>query len=297
MENKKPNWFVRSLIIALGLLLILLICYSFFFTTPKGNISNGLITLLILLIIVILSEAFDNISFGKILSLNRKVVEKVKEVEELKTEKQSLLNMLVNNISLKNQVGLSGHDLKEILTVIKADPKRIEEESKEKEDLQEDKVRSKDRKRLDFRKLESVVLNEFIKTNNLSDFLFNEQVTFSKGYNSVDPISNLSPIFDGYVETSDFEIFVEVKAQRMSLYNREALYLRLSALYHYRKAKNKKAFLQLILVELPEDEENGRIRNAEEKLRSDFEPAIEYGLLKIKYIKLTKKQAEGLYRE
>ena len=298
MENKKINWFVRALIIALCLLIGAMVYYNFYVSEPKGEISNGLITLLILLIILVLSEAFDNIALGKILSLNKVVEEKKSEVTELKTEKQNLLNMLVNNISVQSQsVGISGHDLKEILTVIKADPERIEQETKEKEeDIQAETPSRVERKRIDFRKVESFILNSYIESNKLQGFLFNEQVTFSKSFTSVYPISNITPIFDGYIETEDSEIFVEVKLQRIAIPVREQLYLRLSALYHYRQAKKVKAYLQLILVELPEDEESGRIRNTEERLRSDFEPAIEKNLLKIKYVKLNETQAKDLYR-
>ena len=74
-----------------------------------------------------------------------------------------------------------------------------------------------------------------------------------------------------------------------------AAYSRLSALYHYREAKKVKAYLQLILVELPEDEKMGRIRNTEERFRDIFEPAIEK-LLKIKYVKLTSVETKGLYK-
>jgi len=298
MENKNKDWFVRVLIVVLSFLIGAMIFYNFFITAPVGEISNGLIALLILLILLILSEAFDNIALGKILSLNRKIEEKRIEVSDLKSEKQNLLNMLVKNISFQSQsVGISGHDLKEILTVIKADPERIEQETKEKEANIEDEqlYTFQEPKRINFRKVERHVLNSFIETNKLQGFLFYEQVTFSKNYATVDPISTLTPIFDGYIETESTEIFIEVKLQRV-LNSREQLYSRLSALYHYREAKKVKAYLQLILVELPEDEKMGRIRNTEERIRDIFEPAIEKKLLKIKYVKLTSAETKGLYR-
>lgn len=298
MENKNVDWFVRVLIVVLSFLIGAMIFYNFFITAPVGEISNGLIALLILLILLILSEAFDNIALGKILSLNRKIEEKRIEVSDLKSEKQNLLNMLVKNISFQSQsVGISGHDLKEILTVIKADPERIEQETKEKEANIEDEqlYTFQEPKRINFRKVERHVLNSFIKTNKLQGFLFYEQVTFSKNYATVDPISTLTPIFDGYIETESTEIFIEVKLQRV-VNSREQLYSRLIALYHYREAKKVKAYLQLILVELPEDEKMGRIRNTEERFRDIFEPAIEKKLLKIKYVKLTSAETKGLYR-
>lgn len=299
MENKNVDWFVRVLIVVLSFLIGAMIFYNFFITAPVGEISNGLIALLILLILLILSEAFDNIALGKILSLNRKIEEKRIEISDLKSEKQNLLNMLVKNISFQSQsVGISGHDLKEILTVIKADPERIEQETKEKEaNIEDEQLYTIQKpKRINFRKVERHILNSFIETNKLQGFLFYEQVTFSKNYATVDPISTLTPIFDGYIETESTEIFVEVKLQRVLISFREQLYSRLSALYHYREAKKVKAYLQLILVELPEDEKMGRIRNTEERIRDIFEPAIEKKLLKIKYVKLTSAETKGLYR-
>ena len=299
MDNKNGDWFVRVLIVVLSFLIGAMIFYNFFITAPVGEISNGLIALLILLILLILSEAFDNIALGKILSLNRKIEEKRIEVSDLKSEKQNLLNMLVKNISFQSQsVGISGHDLKEILTVIKADPERIEQETKEKEaNIEDEQLYTIQKpKRINFRKVERHVLNSFIETNKLQGFLFYEQVTFSKNYATVDPISTLTPIFDGYIETENTEIFIEVKLQRVVISFREQLYSRLSALYHYREAKKVKAYLQLILVELPEDEKMGKIRNTEERFRDIFEPAIEKKLLKIKYVKLTSVETKGLYR-
>ena len=299
MDNKNGDWFVRVLIVVLSFLIGAMIFYNFFITAPVGEISNGLIALLILLILLILSEAFDNIALGKILSLNRKIEEKRIEVSDLKSEKQNLLNMLVKNISFQSQsVGISGHDLKEILTVIKADPERIEQETKEKEaNIEDEQLYTIQKpKPINFRKVERHVLNSFIETNKLQGFLFYEQVTFSKNYATVDPISTLTPIFDGYIETENTESFIEVKLQRVVISFREQLYSRLSALYHYREANKVKAYLQLILVELPEDEKIGKIRNTEERFRDIFEPATEKKLLKIKYVKLTSAETKGLYR-
>ena len=72
--------------------------------------------------------------------------------------------------------------MKEILTVIKADPERVELETKEKEDNIEDEqlYTIQEPKRINFRKVERHVLNSFIETNKLQGFLFYEQVTFSK---------------------------------------------------------------------------------------------------------------------
>ena len=89
--EKKTNWFTRILIILLGLLLMTMIVFNFF-CAENGKIEYPLLLLISLLIIVFLSEEFDNLSFGKILTLKKNIQEKKEEITELKTEKQNLIS-------------------------------------------------------------------------------------------------------------------------------------------------------------------------------------------------------------
>jgi hypothetical protein len=56
----KPNYFVRILIVILGILIVGMITYNFFLTDPRGEINTGLVTLIAILVVIVLSESFDN---------------------------------------------------------------------------------------------------------------------------------------------------------------------------------------------------------------------------------------------
>ena len=58
-KDNKPNYFVRTLIVILGLVIGSLIVSKFYYFDPKGEISNGIIILIALLIILFLSEIFS----------------------------------------------------------------------------------------------------------------------------------------------------------------------------------------------------------------------------------------------
>lgn len=293
-ENKNINWFSRILIIILGLFIGSMIFYNFYIK-EIGNITNGLIFLICLLIIVLLSEIFDDLSFGKLLSLKKNVTEKKEEIKELKVEKQSLLNLIVTNLNFQNQsqsVGFSATDVKDLIGIIKADPEKVKEADKEKEEELEKITKERaSRNRVDFRKLERIGFDKYIKENDFDKYILNEQIQVD----SKDPISSFNPVFDGYLNTDNSEIFIEVKLQRAGLMFRETIYQRLMNIYFYRKLKNSNAYLQLILIELPEDKSNNRIRNTEEKIKKDFLPAFETGLLKIEYYKLNENEEKLVY--
>lgn len=293
-KENKVNWFTRILIIILSSLIVSMIIYNFF-VAQKGIIVNELLLLLALLILLILSEAFDNLSFGKILSLSNNVSEKKKEITEIKKEKNDLLNLLVSNINVQNQsqqVGISASELKDIIQIIKADPEMVEEETEEKENEYSEKTSSEKTvyKRIDFRKFERLVSDKFITDNNLQKYILKEQIQLA----SNDPISSRSPIIDGYIETEDLDIFIEIKRSRSSMMLRESLYQRLMNIYYYRQVKKINTQLVLLLVSFPNDEKNYRVN---ENIERDFAPAINKGLLKIYNIKLNAEEEAQVYKQ
>ncbi len=294
--KNRTNWFTRILIILLGLLIGSMIFYNFY-CTKNGEISNGLILLIVLLILLILSEAFDNLSFGKILSLSKSVGEKKEEIKDLKDERQNLLNLLITNSNYQRQsqnVGISGTELKDILRVINADPEKVEEETKEKEEeLSKNNDDRPSRRRVDYRKIEQFAFKRYVDRDNLSKYSLREQIQLA----SNDPISSISPVFDGFIETDKGEIFIEIKSYRPGISTiriRESLYQRLMSVFYYQQIKGNSAFLQLILMILPNDYERQGGTDLEEKLRREFAPAIDKGLLKIYNIALSKEEEETL---
>jgi len=296
--EKKTNWFTRILIILLGLLLMTMIVFNFF-CAENGKIEYPLLLLISLLIIIFLSEEFDNLSFGKILTLKKNIQEKKEEIKELKTEKQNLLNLLISNVNFQKQTqnnGISGSELRDIFKVIKADPEKVKEETKEKEEeiekVTKDKTTSK---RLDFTKLEEFAFNSFITGEKLSKYAVKDQIQLA----SNDPISAISPVFDGFIETENSDIFIEIKSYRSdisALMIRERLYQRLMNVFYFQQFKGSNAFLQLILVRLPQESDRPTRVSTEERIRRDFAPAIDKGLLKIYHIELDEKQEDTLMK-
>lgn len=293
ITEKKANWFTRILIILMGLLIASMIFYNFYFT-EKGKIGYGLILLICLLILLILSEAFDNLSFGKILSLSNNIIEKKEEIKELKTERQNLLNLIVTNLNYQKQsqsVGISGSELKDILNVVKADPEKIAEETKEREaELDKGAQDRTHKKRIDYRKLQNYAFKKFEEKQNLSKYILREQIQLA----STDPICSISPVFDGFIETETSDIFIEIRSFRSSTSSiviRESLYQRLMNVFYYQQIKGRNACLHLVLVKLPN--ENDRLNlGMDDKLRREFAPAIDKGLLKIWVTEISEKEEE-----
>ncbi len=309
----KINYFVRSLIVVLGLLIASIIITKFYIIEPKGEISNGIIILIGLLIILFLSEIFDSFSLGQFLTLKRTISEKNEKISDLKESNDKLLNIVIanNNLSQKstmtNVTGISPEEFaKTIISVIKADKETTDKEETRKEKISEivvdedekNELLQTPRKRINLPKLEEYVLSKFIDNKDLRRYSFIEDAQILLPQKEIDPISDFNPIFDGYVETENYEMFIEIKLRNSPLIMfRERLYVMLSKLYYYRQAKKTNAYLNLILVERPI--ENERLySNYEAKLIAEFDPAIRMGLLRIEYIQLSEEEmSNGLFRE
>jgi hypothetical protein len=309
----KINYFIRSLIVCLGLLITSIILTKFYYFEPKGEISNGIIILISLLIILFLSEIFDSFSLGQFLTLKRTISEKNEKITELKESNDKLLNIVIanNNLSQKstmtNVTGISPEEFaKTIISVIKADKDATDKEETRKEKIAEMVVDEEEKnellqtpvKRINLPKLEEYVLTKFIDNKDLRRYSYIENAQILMPQKEIDPISDFNPIFDGYVETEYYEMFIEIKLRNSPLIMfRERLYVMLSKLNYYRKAKKTNAYLNLILVDRPIENER-KYSNYEAKLIAEFEPAIRMGLLRIEYIQLSEEEmSNGLYRE
>ena len=100
---KKPNYFVRVLIVFFCLGLSIMIGYSFFCVPPAGVIKGGLFVLLGMLLILVLAESFDNFSLGKLISINREYVNKKEENKVLEKRNTELINQLITISNSQNQ--------------------------------------------------------------------------------------------------------------------------------------------------------------------------------------------------
>lgn len=92
---KKPNYFVRFMIVIIGLGLSFMIGYSFFYVEPIGVLKNGVFILLSILLILVLSESFDNFSIGKLISIKREIQNQRSENKKLEQKNSELINHLI----------------------------------------------------------------------------------------------------------------------------------------------------------------------------------------------------------
>jgi len=316
--KEKPNYFVRILIVFYILFLILLVVSSFFLSNTSFTLSSGIITILLLITILILSEAFDNLSLRKLLSLNREIKNKTEEVEKMKKENDHLRENLVklsatfsqlqSQKMTNNNMLFTPDTIRMMLGVEKAQEKEKEEDMME-EKLEEEKNEepSNDHKitnptpdsfaqkhRLDLRILEEIAFQKYIQKYKIPVLDLVRDVRFSSSFENIDPIMERKVIFKGYCKTPDFENFIEIKITSLSLFNFDRIYVQLAKIMFYRQAKKIDAYLTLLLIDIPESYETytHRSRN-KDRIFEIFQPAISNNLLRIEFINISEEEIES----
>jgi len=300
-NNKKNSNFVRVLIIGLSAFIVWLVTYSFLIAEPKGSISTGIITLVILLVIIVLSESFDNFSISKLFTMSREIEEKNSSIKKLDTENTELRRELVNvvtsisqNQTSTNIIGFSD-DLARKIGVEKASEDEITDK-REKEDEVVTESTNIITKRINHQQLEDITFTKFLSANNLNAFNLIKEAKLVTQFSGIDAISNIQPIFDGYINTGESEIFIEIKASRIfHPMMRDRIYLMLNKIYLYNKIKNANAHLNLVLVPLKNDDNDQRSQRNTERMKEYFEPAIAKGLLKVVEIELSPDEIKEIY--
>lgn len=304
MNDEKKNYFVRALIIGLSGFIVWIVSYSFLALDPKGSISNGIITLIILLVVIVLSESFDNFSVGKMLTMSREIKKKEASINNLNSENTELRRELVNvvtsisqNQSSTNIIGFPD-DLAKKMGVEKATDDEITKKRTEENEETTDQSRPV-RKRINHQRIEELAFSRFLKKRNLTDYDLIKEAKLVTQFSGIDAVSNIQPIYDGYINTGESEIFIEVKVSRASsIMMRERVYLMLNKIYLYNKVKNANAHLNLLLVDIDGDNSDYRRnqRNSD-RLKEFFEPSIVNGLLRIIPIELTEEEIEQVFSE
>ncbi|MDF3840062.1 hypothetical protein P3W85_45145 [Cupriavidus basilensis] len=291
-ERKKPNWFVRILIIAFCILLASMIAYRYITIEPKAEISGGLITLLFLLLILVLAESFDNFSVGKLISISREVKKKERDVEKLEKQNTHLLSQLISlsNTQSQNQNHTNVYgDYHATPTVQKASETDVQE--KQSSDAASAATpNGTSRVATNWRRAEELALTKYLQQRSLHRSNVIVEAKLVSQFQGIDPISSMQPVFDAYIKLSEHETFVEMRPAKLSLtFFRDRLYVMLSKINHYRTAKRVEAHLDLVLMKLPGEEP--RAPNDFARMLESFEPAIASGLLKIHEIEFTADEA------
>lgn len=304
MSEKASNMFVRTLVVALVVLIVSLVVYSFLAVEPRGTISAGIIVLVILLVVITLSESFDNFSVGKLLSMSREIKTKESSIRRLDSENTELRRELVNVVtsisqrqSSTNIIGLPG-DIAKRIGVEKASEDEISRKRSEESEETTEKARPA-RRRVDYQKVEELAFSKFLAQVGLNDYDLIKEAKLVTQFSGIDALSNIQPIYDGYINTGDSEIFIEVKVSRAStIVMRERIYLMLNKIHLYNKVKNANAHLNLLLVDVDGDDSDVRKNQRQaDRVKEFFEPAIVRGLLRIMVIELTDDEIARVFTE
>lgn len=304
MSEQKRNIFVRCLVVALAGFIVWIVSYSFLSLNPKGSISTGIITLILLLVVIVLSESFDNFNVIKLFSMSREIKTKEKSIDKLNSENTELRRELVNIVtsfsqhqSSTNIIGLPT-EIAKLIGVEKASEAEITKKRSEETESSSETTRPV-RRSINIEKLEEIAMAKFLSDRNLSDYDLIKEAKLVTQFSGIDAVSNIQPIFDGYINTGESEIFIEIKASRgYILMLREKIYLMLNKIYLYNKLKNANAHMNLILVQIENDDSTpSRAQRNIDRLKEFFEPAIVKGLLKLVPVELTEEESRQIYIE
>lgn len=298
----RGNWFIRVLIVTFCIFLATLVVYRYFYVQPKAEISGGLLVILAFILVLVLSELFDNFSIGKLVTMSRTLKEKEQEKTELKRENTELRGHLVavtTNVSQRqSSTNILGwpQTLADTLTVKKAAPEEIETKKIEEQTPSPGaRAEAVPERRLDRSKIEDLAISKFVSQQGLHTFNLIREAKLSTQFSGIDPITDVTPIFDGYVNTSDSEVFIEVRPTGIAtMMYRDRLYVMLAKIYHYKVIKKVNVYLALVLVNMPE-QESRPTGSYIDRLQREFGPAITSGLLRIQIIDPTPEELTGLY--
>lgn len=316
--SQKPNWFVRVLIIVFSTILVWMVYTSFTKSSSPFSINAGIITLIAIITIVILSESFNNLSIGQLISISRQKEKTEKENEKLAKENSNLnlqivqMAQIVTNfrqtqVSSNTPINITNLDVAHLLgqklSVVQVDQaEKISAEEDVATETTKDASPEEFRRynshirRETYRKLEEISLNKYIEKNNLPVLDFQKDVRFSEAFEKIDPIMDKGIIFDGYLSLTSKEYFFEVRiGSATSQVYWDRLYIMLAKILFYRQAKNIQADLTLINVEIPE-EINERPYYSPGRFFVAFQPAIANNLLKVETVKFSKKEYDEILK-
>ena len=301
-SNARGNWFVRLLIVAFCAFLATLVVYRYFYIDPKAEISAGLLVLLAFILVLVLSELFDNFSVGKLVTMSRAIRDKEAQTTELKKENSELRSQLISISTTVSQRQTSTNifglpeSMVDLLTVKKAPAEEVESKKIEEESPSLPQPEAIVEREFDRAKSEEWAISKFVLSQNLQAFNLIRDAKLSTQFSGIDPITNVTPIFDAYINTTDSEIFVETRrAQYASLMFRDRLYVMLTKIHHYKTIKKANVYLALLLVDVPELSTNRLVNNYADRLMREFEPAITSGLLRVHTLAPTPEELQNLY--
>jgi hypothetical protein len=278
------------------MLLAGMVLFRYLHIEPQGEITAGLLVLIGLLVLLVLAESFDNFSVGKLISISREVRKKEAEIGKLEEKNASLLSQLITVSNLQSQrqssTTVQGNYYASPPTVQKASEAEVEEKQEnESRALSAAVPEAPTRNRTDWARAEHIALTKFLTQRNIhpSNVITDAKLTFQ--FDGIDPVSNIQPIFDGYIKEAERETFIDFRPERLvnPMY-RDRLYVMLSKIHHYRVTRKIDAQLNVVVMKLPGEESRSVLGNPD-RVFQFFEPAIASGLLKVHEVEFTEAEA------
>lgn len=303
---EKINYFVRTLVVIFVIALLSMIFISFYLAEPKHQITPGIITVIGFVLVLVLSESFNNLSLGKVLSLSKDIQRKESEKEQVKTENKELrqeLFKIISNIQqsqINNTYNAPSDEWLKLLGVVKSREPEQEEAQEEQKEVQRamdymvarEKARVESKARMEQRGVaEKIGIEKYARSLSIPESEIIRRAEFSQAFDEIDPIMNRRIIFDGYIKGAGQERFIEVRPKAaVSPIFYDRLYMMLNKVYLYRQAKGISAELILVMLDI-EGESDVRQWNSEQFF-DFFQPAISNKLLKIETIKITRDEID-----
>lgn len=314
--NNKPISFPK---LAMGLLftiMALIVLIAFFVSDPKFNISNGVICVLGLMIFVIFSDSIEDFSIANLITLKKEVKEKTAEVSklssentELRTQLTSIVSASIHNQNLNHVVLGFGDSFLKYARVeqVKAeddstgstsDPSMdVEQNSTERSDVS-DRPSSGYLRTQFFRYAEPVLISKYASLKEVPPENVQQHVRFANYLDAKDPIMEHRAVFDAYINRPLEELFIETTYMATNINAYYRWYYMISLILQYAKLNKKSAKLVLLTPNIPTTIQaqlfNGSLgRNLDrefERVRNNFQPAIQNGFLEIVVIDFTEEE-------
>lgn len=275
----------RFFFISSILLLFSMVYYKFYIEEPVGKLNNGVLFLIGFMITLVIAECLNHYYEGAIVHQQIRLNDKNKVIKQYAIENKRLFKKLLesypSNVEFKKTIRPLA-ELK-LANVIKSN------QTNHLDDFFI--IHPKIQNDVELAALKSCILFKYFESIFKSNITLVENVEIDLPDNTIDPIGNLNPIFDGYYENDTEAFFISIafsNATNECFYNR--FYVALSRLYWYQQCTEKRVILKVIFIDFTNNDEDKKDIHFDTSTFSSFLPTIKSGLLHFEYLTLTEKE-------
>ena len=313
--KKERSTFSKIAISIIFFVMLLFSVTSFFASSSRLTISNGIIYILGLMIFLIISDSIETFSIGNLITLKKEVENKKEEVKKLTSENSELRTQIVSIMSAsitnqnRNQVflGIGETWLKNARVEQTTSDDTTDEEQVAIENAESDNTNSNQssthmspyNKSMFFRMSEEMLINKFTAKNEIDPKTVQQRVRISEHFTYSDPIMESKLVFDAYIKRPLDELFIETTQGTPHVHLIYRIYYMISAIIQYAQINNKAARLVILVPVFPDEwmskitPHRNQIRDIE-RLENTFQPAIKNGFLEIKRIEFNEKDCNEI---